>query len=118
MTFPAATTDGDNSEEVQIDLPITQDLLGRKFENMIGNIVVSLLSLFSFPLLSFTLGPCSPSHLIYTHTHTHEIKTHTQWDAAVSMHKFFQTEFPPGHFKDKVVLELGSGTGLGTSLFV
>jgi hypothetical protein len=38
------------------------------------------------------------------------------WDAAVAMHSFFKSPeyFKAGSFKGKRILELGSGTGLGT----
>lgn len=39
------------------------------------------------------------------------------WDAAVGMHHYFMNReyFPQGYWKGRKVLELGSGTGLGTS---
>jgi len=34
------------------------------------------------------------------------------WDSAYVICKYFEQHFPPNYFKNKKVLELGSGTGL------
>jgi len=110
------------SNGATVNLPIVQDLMGRQYEMGIGNIVVRAPARHSPPSplryypLCCSVAPKATDSLSLFHLSPPLLSSNIQWDAAVAMHRFFQTDFPPGHFEGKTILELGSGTGLGTEV--